>query len=277
MPQRRIRAAVFDIDGTLALMDKDTGAYEALPGAVAALAACRARGQATVAYTNGTFFPPEHYYPRLAAVGLEFEPGRILTPAVVAAHELSRAGCKRVMLLGAEGTRAPIEAAGIQVFAPTQAAGPVDAVMLGWTKNFDARDLEAVCNAVWAGAPVYAGSTAPFVAGAKGRILGVSGAVAAMVEHATGVKATVLGKPAAYGLDMIASLTGAPACEMVVVGDDPTLEIRMARNAGALAVGVTTGLADAAAFYAEPQETRAEIVLPTLEGFAGQPWFANGS
>jgi len=276
VPARRFRAAVFDIDGTLALMDKETGVYEALPGAVAALAACRARGQATIAYTNGTFFPPEHYYPRLAAAGLEFEQGRILTPAVVAAHELSKAGCKRVMLLGAEGTRTPIEAAGIEAFAPTEAPGAVDAVMLSWTKNFDARDLEAICKAVWAGTPVYAGSTAPFVAGATGKILGISGAVSAMVEYATGVKPTVLGKPAVYGLDMIAALTGASAREMIVVGDDPTLEIRMARTAGALAVGVTTGLADDAAFRAEPPDTRAEIVLSTLEGFGEQAWFVDG-
>ena len=37
MDARKIRAAVFDIDGTLALMDKDKGTYEALPGAIAAL------------------------------------------------------------------------------------------------------------------------------------------------------------------------------------------------------------------------------------------------
>ena len=93
-----------------------------------------------------------------------------------------------------------------------------------------------------------------------------------MVEYATGVKPIVLGKPAVYGLDMIAALTGASAREMIVVGDDPTLEIRMARTAGALAVGVTTGLADEAAFRAEPADTRAEIVLSTLEGFGEQNW-----
>ncbi len=76
-----IRAAVFDIDGTLAMMDKDSGTYAALPGAVAALAALKARGMPVVAYTNGTFFPPAHYYPLLADAGLVLDPGHILTPA----------------------------------------------------------------------------------------------------------------------------------------------------------------------------------------------------
>ena len=39
MHSHPIRAAVFDIDGTLAMLDKDTGTYAALPGAVAALRA----------------------------------------------------------------------------------------------------------------------------------------------------------------------------------------------------------------------------------------------
>lgn len=55
-----IRAAVFDIDGTLAMLDKDTGRYTALPGAVAALTRLSAR-MPVVAYTNGTFFAPDPY------------------------------------------------------------------------------------------------------------------------------------------------------------------------------------------------------------------------
>jgi NagD protein len=274
LSERSVLTAVFDIDGTLALMNKETGRYEALPGAVAALAACRTRSRPAIAYTNGTFFPPEHYYQRLASAGLDFDHGHILTPAVVAAHELHRAGCRRVMLLGAEGTRLPIEARGIETVPPTEAGHRIDAVMLSWSRNFDARDLEAICAAVWAGVPVYASSDAPYFAGAKGKILGISGAVAAMVEHATGVKPTILGKPALFGLQMIASMTGVPASQMIVIGDDPTLEIRMARQAGALAVGVTTGLADEAAFRSGPQEMRADIVLPSLERLVDQSWFA---
>ena len=37
----RIRAAVFDIDGTIAMMDKAAGTFTALPGAAEALAAFR--------------------------------------------------------------------------------------------------------------------------------------------------------------------------------------------------------------------------------------------
>lgn len=55
-----IRAAVFDIDGTLVLLDMDTGRHTALPGAVAVLNRLSAR-MPVVACTNGTFFAPDPY------------------------------------------------------------------------------------------------------------------------------------------------------------------------------------------------------------------------
>lgn len=273
MQASAIRAAVFDIDGTLAMMDKEAGTYTSLPGAVAALDACRAAGLPAVAYTNGTFFPPEHYYPLLADAGLVLDPGHILTPGAVAAHVLKQKGFSRVMVLGAEGTRAPLRAAGIELVEPVAGAGPVDAVMLGWSKDFGARDLEGICTAVWEqDVPVFAASIAPYFASAKGRMLGVSGAVAAMVEYTTGARATVLGKPSRAGLDMIATLTGVPVEEMAVIGDDPKLEIRMAREAGALAIGVTTGFCDADAFRAMREEIRADCVVPSLEALLQEEW-----
>jgi 4-nitrophenyl phosphatase len=276
MHSHKIRAAVFDIDGTLALMDKEKGTFTALPGAIEALAACRARGVSVVAYTNGTFFPPAHYYPLLAAAGLNFEPGHILTPAAVAAQALAKLGYDRVMVMGGDGTRVPVEEAGITVIAPTKGAPKVDAVLLGYTKDFGAEDLEAVVQAVWDGAIPYAGSVAPYFAGAKGRMLGISGAIAAALENATDTKVTVFGKPQIAGLDIVSALTGATPAEMAVIGDDPKLEIRMGRKAGSYCIGVTTGIADKAQFESFPEDERAHVVLPSLEGFGDQPWLAAG-
>lgn len=267
-----IRAAVFDIDGTLAMMDKDSGTYAALPGAVAALAALKARGMPVVAYTNGTFFPPAHYYPLLADAGLVLDPGHILTPATVAARQLARMGVKRLLTIAADGTRVPLRDAGIEV-ALTGEGGEVDGVMLGWTKDFGAADLEAAAQLLWAGKPLYATSIAPHFAGAKGRLLGISGAVAAALHNATGVKAKVFGKPETIGLEDISDMLGIPAQEMVVIGDDPKLEITMARKAGAFAVGVTTGTVDHAGFMAADEALRANTVLAGLDGLMAQGWW----
>lgn len=266
-----IRACVFDIDGTLAMMDKDKGTYTALPGAVEALKSLSDR-MPVVAYTNGTFFPPAHYYPLLADAGLHLASGHILTPATVAAQKLAKK-YKRVMVLGADGTKVPLREAGIDVVDAASGAGMVDAVLIGWTKDFGAADLEAAAQAVWTGAPVYATSVAPYFASAKGRMLGISGAIAAAIHNATGAKATVFGKPEVAGLSIVTDLTGIAAADMAVIGDDPSLEIRMARRAGAFAIGVTTGIADLDAFNAIPADERAHHVVSSLIGLASQDWF----
>jgi NagD protein len=274
MHPHKIRAAVFDIDGTLALMDKKTGTFTALPGAIDAIEGCRDAGVKVVAYTNGTFFPPAHYYPLLADAGLVIEPGHLVTPAVVSAQRLKAMGYTRVMVMGADGTRVPVAEAGIEIVDPTADAPKVEAVLLGWTRDFNAEQLEAVVQAVWDGAKPFAGSVAPFFAGAGGkRLLGISGAVAAALENATGETVTVFGKPQVAGLEMVADLTGVSPQEMAIVGDDPKLEIRMGRKAGAFCVGVTPGIADEAMFNSFPEDERAQVVLPSLEGFTQYPWF----
>lgn len=273
MPQHPIRAAVFDIDGTLALMNKEQGTFTALPGVIDTLAACREAGIKVVAYTNGTFFPPAHYYPLLADAGIVIDPGCILTPAEVAAQALKRLGYKQVMVMGGDGTRVPVQDAGIEVIDPTADAPKVDAVLLGYTRDFGATELEAVVQAVWDGAKPFAGSVAPYFASSKGRMLGISGAIAAALENATDTKVTVFGKPETAGLEIVSALTGCQPHEMAVVGDDPKLEIRMGRKAGAFCVGVTTGISDVALFNSFPEDERAHVVLSSMEEFTSQPWF----
>jgi 4-nitrophenyl phosphatase len=265
-----IRACVFDIDGTLAMMDKDAGTYTALPGAVDALKTLSAR-MPVVAYTNGTFFPPAHYYPLLADADLYLAPGHILTPATVAAQALAQK-YQRIMVVGAEGTKVPLRDAGIDVVDAIPGL-QAEAVLIGWTKDFGASDLEAAAQAAWAGAAVYATSIAPYFASAKGRMLGISGAIAAALHNATGVKPIVFGKPETAGLTIVSALTGIPPADMAVIGDDPNLEILMARRAGAFAIGVTTGIADSAAFHAMPSDQRAHHVVASLQGLTSQDWF----
>lgn len=267
-----IRAVVFDIDGTLALMDKEKGSYRALPGAVQALADCRDRGLAVVAYTNGTFFPPAHYYPLLARAGLVLDPGHILTPATVAARQLAKDGVGRLLTIAGDGTRVPLREAGIGV-ALTGDGGEVDGVILGWTKDFGAADLEAAAQLLWAGKPLYATSVAPHFAGASGRLLGISGAIAAALHNATGVQARVFGKPEVIGLMDISAMLGVAPQEMAVIGDDPGLEIAMARKAGALAIGVTTGTSSRAEFLSARADLRAHAVLSGLTDLSSQDWF----
>ena len=68
-----------------------------------------------------------------------------------------------------------------------------------------------------------------------------SGAIAAGITHVTGAVPMVMGKPSGLVMEVIGSVLGMPAAEVVVVGDDARLEMRMAREAGAYGVLVLTG------------------------------------
>jgi len=260
---------IFDIDGTLALAAEGGKGYVALPGAAAAIARLTARGVPVIAYTNGTFHTPDEYRETLAAAGIELPKGRIMTPASVAADYFAGRNMRRLMVLGTSGVTAPLEAAGLEAVSPRDRPAKPDAMLIGWCPDFTYPDLEIVCRAVWAGTPLFATSLAPYFAGKNGRNIGISGAVAAMITHTTGEPATLLGKPSVLGVEMASRRMGLSPAEIAVVGDDPKLEMTMARRAGARAIGVTTGIATLADFMALPEEARAHEVLASLGDFHG--------
>jgi 4-nitrophenyl phosphatase len=262
----RVRGVVFDIDGTLALTGPDA-VYTPLPGARQVVAQLRAQGVPMVAYTNGTLHTPLEYHENLAGIGMPFEPGRVITPAVVAADYFLKKRIRRVLVLGIEGATRPLAEAGIEVVAPGDRLDGVQAVLIGWFPGFVLADLDAACRAVWNGAALFSVSNAPFFASRGGRMLGVSGAIAAMITSVTGRRATLLGKPAAFGLRMACARMGLRPSEVVVVGDDPTLEVGMARRGGAHAVGVLTGIGNRAAFGALPHNRAAHLVIDSIAEF----------
>ena len=107
-------------------------------------------------------------------------------------------------------------------------------------------------------------SNAPFFASGGGRMLGISGAIVAMVTSVTGRRAMVLGKPSVHGVNFACARMGLRPAEIAVVGDDPALEASMARRAGALAIGVLTGVAGLEAYLALPKTKSAHIILDSI-------------
>jgi len=272
--QQRLRAGrgfVFDMDGTLVLGDRKGTGHHALPGAIELLAHLRTRGLPWVAFTNGTAHTPAHCAGLLRHAGFALEDAQMLTPSVSAAEFFVQEGLQRILVLGCEGVWRPLEAAGLEVVLPPAADPKVEAVYLGWYREFTMPDLELACAAVWAGAALFTASHVPFFATATGRGIGTSFAMAEMIRALTGKRARVLGKPARAALCCAARHLGLKASELdslVVVGDDPLLEMTMARSGKALAIGVTTGLNDRASFERQPVARRADLVVDGLAELA---------
>lgn len=266
----RLRAArgfLFDLDGTLVLGDKHNKGLQVLPGAVEILRLLQGRGVAFAVLTNGTVSTPSSYATKLAAAGLEVPVTHIMTPASVAAEYFVRQGMKRVLVLGVEGVWRPFQDAGLELVLPSRDdADPAtaDAVFVGWYREFHMDEIEAACEAVCAGAGLFAASLVPFFATREGRALGSSRAICAMITSVTDVYPVALGKPSPEALASAARILHCQTSQMAVVGDDPHLEIPMAHSGGALAIAVQTGIAGAEAFEELPEAARPHLALRSV-------------
>jgi HAD superfamily hydrolase (TIGR01450 family) len=275
---RCVRGFVFDLDGTLVLGDKLNKGIKPLPGAIALTQDLQQRGIPFVILTNGTTRTPKQYAATLREIGFALSERMILTPSVVAADYLARRRFKRVMVLGGAGVSAPLEAAGIRIVRPPRPAGdcglqtvgdPVDAIFVGWYRQFSMNDLEGACQAVWAGARLFTSSLAPYFATAHGKALGTSRAICAMITSLTGQRAKVLGKPSLEALRCAGRRLGIDPGELAVVGDDPALEISMAHRGGSLAIAVHTGVGSDTAFAALPATAQPDLSLADVSELVG--------
>ncbi len=266
------RAFVFDVDGTLALSeDPNAGSgIQPVPGAAEVLEAVRAHGRGFVCFTNGTGQVPAAQAARLRAVGLPVQDDELFTPANIAAAYLCREYAHgRVLAFGNEGLLVPLRSAGVAL-STLDEAEQAGAVLIGADPSFTYEKLVAACRAVWAGAPLLVTSMAPWFASRGGRMPSTSGAIAASITHVTGAAPVVLGKPSPLVLEVLSSVLDCPLQDLIVVGDDVHLEIRMGREVGAHTVLVLSGSTGVDDLGAVPEHLRPHQVLADISALRGQ-------
>lgn len=238
-----IRGFLFDLDGTLLLSDRSLGGYELLPGAIEVLSDLQKRAIPFAVLTNGSAYPPAEQAARLRGLGLPVADDRMFTPSSVAAELMCRNRVGRALVLGSRGVGFALAEAGIEIaFSNDPGARAADAVFVGWHPDCTMKDIEAACEAIWAGAKLYVASDVPFFATRQGRTMGYSYAIVGAIRRVTKAPAILTGKPSPHALRFVARKLGIPVRTLGVVGDDPAVEIIMARRAGATAFGVTTGV-----------------------------------
>lgn len=257
---RAVRAFLFDMDGTLVLGDQRNHGLVPLPGALETTRLLERRGIGFVVFTNGTPRSPQNYAQELRKVGFALEDRQMLTPASSAVDLFVRRGYRRVMVLGGEGMASPLREAGLEIVEPV-GRPQADAVFVGWYREFSIDTLESACHAVWGGAQLFSASQSMFFATADGKALGTSRPISAMIRDLTGCRVNIVGKPSQEALRCAARRLGVPPREFAVVGDDPALEMPMARRAGALAIAVRSGLGDDEAYALLPEAQRPHVIL----------------
>lgn len=262
---RRIRGFIFDVDGTLVLSDRSLGNYELLPGAAATLSALRELAIPFVLLTNGSAYPPAEQAARLRRIGLPVDDAQMLTPSSVAADLFARRSVRRVLVLGTAGVGFCLRAAGIATVHTGESGDrDVDAVYVGWHPACTMQDIEAAAMAVWNGARLYTASDVPFFATRSGKSIGYSSAIVGAIHRLTRAPVTVTGKPSLHAMRYAARQLQLDLPAIGVVGDDPLVEVLMARRARATAIGVTTGVTTAAAWRAQAPRLRPDHVAAQL-------------
>jgi HAD superfamily hydrolase (TIGR01450 family) len=260
-----VEGLMFDLDGTLILSDRSLGGYRVLPGAVDVLREIQARGIPFVVLTNGSAYPASAQAPKLRALGLPISDETLLTPSSVAADMMPRRGVKRALVLGTPGVGHALEEAGIEiVFTGQENAEHVDAVYIGWHPDCNMKDIEVACKAIWNGASLYVASDVPFFATAGGKTMGYSHAIAAAVRKITRAPMILTGKPSLHALRLVAKKLRVPMRRVGVVGDDPLVEMIMARRGGTMGFGVTTGITTAEEWAAQPRGRRPHRIVHNL-------------
>ena len=261
----KLAGFMFDVDGTLLLSDRSLGGYELLPGAAETLDALAQRGMPYVLLTNGSAYPPAEQAAKLRALGLPVSDLQMITPSSVAAELMARNGVRRALVLGSEGVGFALREAGIETRDVRHAApAEVDAVYVGWHPDCGMKDIDAACTAIFSGAKLYVASDVPFFATRQGRTIGYSFAIVGAIRRVTRAPMILTGKPSRHAMKFVAARLGVPVSRVGVVGDDPVVEMSMARKFGAAAFGVTTGMTSAAEWSRQPTTRRPHRVLKDL-------------
>jgi 4-nitrophenyl phosphatase len=201
----------------------------------------------------------------LRSIGLPVADEQMLTPSSVAAGLMRRAGITRALVLGTRGVGEALAESGIEITHPGEPqAHDVQAVYVGWHPECNMKDIEAACTAIWAGAKLYVASDVPFFATKHGRTMGYSYAIVGAIRRLTKARVLLTGKPSLHALRFVGKKLKLPMRDIAVVGDDPLVEILMARRGGATALGVVTGMTSMDDWARQPELRRPHHVLANI-------------
>ncbi|MBW4721173.1 HAD-IIA family hydrolase [Saccharothrix obliqua] len=250
----RYDALLLDLDGTV------YRGREAVPGAVEAVAAARARGTGIRFVTNNASRSPREVAGHLTELGFAAAVEEVGTSAQAAAAMLTDllTPGERVLVLGTEALADEVRQRG---FTPVRDAAGASAVVQGLSPDLSWRDLAEAAVAIRAGARWVACNVDATLPTDRGLLPG-NGSLVVALKTATGAEPAVAGKPAAPLLEQAAKSVGAQ--RPLVVGDRLDTDILGAVHAGMDSLLVLTGVSTRAEVDELPAELRPTYVAEDL-------------
>lgn len=221
-----IKTVLCDLDGVVWL------AHQPIEGSVEAIERLGAAGIDVLFVTNNSFSTQDEQRNALAGVGLVVQ-NNLITSAMAAASCIDSG--ERVLVCGGKGLIEEVNARGADVVVPYRDAntgGHFDSVVVGFHREFTFDVLSQALTAIRNGARLIGSNSDPTYPTPDGPIPG-GGSILAAIEHASGVKAVVAGKPHQTMASFVHSkITHSHPDEMVMVGDVVSTDGAFARTLG---------------------------------------------
>lgn len=242
-------AWLLDLDGVVWL------GGEPIPGAAEAIGLLRDARARVVFATNNSSPTVADIVGRLGAAGIPAKPDEIVTSGMAASSMLEPGASALVVgdngvmeALAARGVRATRAADAPNGYDAARSGTRPDAVVVGYTRQFDYEVLARASGAVRAGARLIGTNEDATLPTPSGPLPG-AGSILAAVATASGVSPVVAGKPYQPLATLIAELAGHVAA---VVGDRPSTDGALARRLGVPFALVLTGVTKGASGDLDP-------------------------
>jgi NagD protein len=248
-----IRHVVLDMDGTIYL--GGTLFDATLPF----LATLRELGVGYSFVTNNCSHGRREYVERLRGMGIEAGAESVITSAQATVHYLRTQlpDVRRVFVLGTAGLVEDLRGEGYEAVEEEP-----QAVVVGFDTQVN---YEQLCRTAWwisRGLAYVATHPDRVCPTDRPTVLPDCGAICALLESATGRRPdAVCGKPAPMMLEEVMDRHGLAPPEVAMVGDRLYTDVRMAKDAGAVAVLALSGEAKADEARALPVEQRPDVIV----------------
>ena len=193
---QKIKMYVLDMDGTIYLGDR------LFPFTQRFLSTVRAKGADFCFFTNNSSRNREAYLQKLAGMGIEIPPEKMLISNGVLLDWLrAHHPGESAYVVGTPALCADFDGAGIQ------RQEDADYVVLGFDTTLTYEKLVTACDLVRAGKPIY-GVNPDLNCPVEGGFIPDCGSMAALVKASTGVGCEFFGKPSRHTLSYMLAHTG---------------------------------------------------------------------
>jgi NagD protein len=222
---------LMDMDGVL------IRGSEMVPGADRFIARLNEQGVAYLVLTNNPNYTPRDLAHRLRVTGLDVPPERIFTSALAMGSFLhSQRPDGTAFVIGESGLTEAVHAAGYVITRLNP-----DYVVLGETSSYNLETITHAIRLIGNGARFVA--TNPDVSGpGEGGTVLACGALAALIEKATGVSPFFVGKPNPLMIRTALNFLDAHSENTVMIGDTMSTDIVAGVESGLETILVLTGV-----------------------------------